>query len=680
MVMKYRLTQFIALLVVFALVASVQAQATTTTTASKSGYIIVGLYPHADFSADPVFGSVPLVVVFTDKSGGSTPRTYLWNFGDGKTSTDMNPTHTYGAAGSYTVTLTITNSYGSDTMTKENYIRAGVAPIADFGANPMSGNLPLSVVFTDLSSGNPTTWAWDFGDGTTSTVQNPSHTYTLSGVFTVSLTVTNAYGTATKVKTGFISSGMAPATDFTATPQAGSVPLSVKFTDASQGGPTAWSWDFGDGSTATDRNPTHIYTRAGVYTVKLTASNAYGAQTATKASFITAGAVPVADFTSDVRTVKVPGLVNFLDRSQNGPTAWTWNFGDGSSSTVQNPNHTYTTPGVYAVTLTASNTYGSDTNTKPAYINAGIAPKAAFSSDATTFAIPHLVEFTDQSTGNPTSWSWNFGDGTISTNENPYHNYQTAGYYTVSLTVSNAFGTDTTTKTGYINAGGGPVADFSASPTAVKVPGTVAFTDLSMGNPTSWSWDFGDGSTSSQPNPSHTYTVAGTYTVSLTVRNPYGMDKKTKTAFISAGAKPSADFTADERVGTAPFTVQFTDLSMGNPTTWAWDFGDGTTSTEQNPSHVYKNEGAYDVTLTVSNAFGTDTETKTGSMTTGATGMSTPVPTPTKAATPVMTAPPTAVATAVPTTAAPQETQMPGFEGVLAISGLAALVYLAKRH
>ncbi|HUK39380.1 MAG TPA: hypothetical protein VLV30_09720, partial [Methanomicrobiales archaeon] len=87
--MKYRLTQFIALLVVFALVASVQAQATTTTTASKSGYIIVGLYPHADFSADPVFGSVPLVVVFTDKSGGSTPRTYLWNFGDGKTSTDM---------------------------------------------------------------------------------------------------------------------------------------------------------------------------------------------------------------------------------------------------------------------------------------------------------------------------------------------------------------------------------------------------------------------------------------------------------------------------------------------------------------------------------------------------------------------------------------------------------------
>ena len=441
MVMKYRLTQFLALLVVFALVASVQAQATTTTTASKSGYIIVGLYPHADFSADPVFGSVPLVVVFTDKSGGSTPRTYQWNFGDGSTSTDMNPTHTYSAAGSYTVTLTITNSYGSDTMTKENYIRVGIAPIADFGANPMSGNLPLSVVFTDLSTGNPTTWAWDFGDGVTSTQQNPSHTYTLSGVYTVSLTVTNAYGTATKVKTGFISTGMAPATDFTASPQAGAIPLTVKFTDASKGGPSAWSWDFGDGSTSTDRNPTHIYTRAGVYTVMLTASNAYGTQTATKTSFISAGAVPVADFTSDTRTVKVPGLVNFMDRSQNGPTSWSWNFGDGSSSMMKNPNHTYTTPGVYAVTLTVSNTYGSDTNTKPAYINAGIAPKAAFSSDATTFAVPHLVQFTDKSTGNPTSWSWNFGDGTMSTDANPYHNYQVAGYYTVSLTVTNAFGT-----------------------------------------------------------------------------------------------------------------------------------------------------------------------------------------------------------------------------------------------
>jgi PKD repeat protein len=679
MVMRERFTKFIVLLAVLALVASVQAQ-TPTSTASQSGYIIVGLYPHADFSADPVFGSVPLVVAFTDRSSGSTPRAYQWDFGDGGTSTAMNPTHTYTAAGVYTVTLTITNAYASDKMEKAGYIRVGIAPLADFAASPLSGNLPLSVAFTDMSTGNPTTWSWDFGDGVTSTQQNPSHTYTLAGIYTVSLTVTNAYGTATKVKTGFISTGMPPAADLSATPQAGAIPLTVKFTDTSKGGPTAWSWDFGDGSSSTDRNPTHIYMRVGVYTVSLTASNAYGTRTSTKPAFISAGAVPVSDFSSDVRTVKVPGVVNFVDRSQNGPTSWSWSFGDGSTSSAMNPNHTYTTPGIYAVSLTVANSYGSDTESKPAYINAGIGPTADFGADMAVFAVPHLVQFADRSTGNPTSWSWNFGDGTHSTDRNPYHNYATPGSYTVSLTVANAFGTDTATKTGFINAGGAPVADFGASPTAVMVPGSVQFTDMSTGNPTTWSWDLGDGSASSQKNPVHVYTVAGTYTVSLTVRNGYGADKKTKAAFINAGARPKADFTADERVGTAPFTVQFTDLSTGNPTTWSWDFGDGGTSTEQNPSHVYKNEGAYDVTLTVTNAFGTSTEKKTGTMAPGATGVTTPKATPTAAATLRTTVSSSTPATAAPTTVAPPETPMSGFEGALAVSGLAALVYLAKRQ
>ena len=388
----------------------------------------------------------------------------------------------------------------------------------------------------------------------------------------------------------------------------------------------------------------------------------------------------MADFSSDVRTVSVPGLVNFVDRSMNAPTSWSWSFGDGSGSSAMNPNHTYTVPGIYTVTLTATNIYGSDTQTKPAYINAGTGPKADFSADNNVFAVPHSVQFTDKSTGNPTTWSWSFGDGTVSADRSPVHNYNLAGSYTVSLTVTNAFGINTATKTGFINAGGAPAADFSATPTSVMVPGTVAFTDLSTGNPSSWSWDFGDGAVSSQRNPTHIYTVAGTYTVSLTVRNGYGADKATKAAFINAGAKPVADFTVDSRSGTAPFTVKFTDLSTGNPTTWSWDFGDGTTSTEQNPGHVYQKEGAYDVTLTVSNAFGTDTEMKTGTMAPGATGMTTPVATPTAVATQQVTAPPAQGTTAQATTEVPQATPMPGFEGALAISGLAALIYLAKRH
>jgi PKD repeat protein len=204
----------------------------------------------------------------------------------------------------------------------------------------------------------------------------------------------------------------------------------------------------------------------------------------------------------------------------------------------------------------------------------------------------------------------------------------------------------------------------------------VAFTDASKGRPTSWSWDFGDGSSSTTPSPVHTYTQAGTYSVTLTVRNAYGSDTETKAGLVIAGGKPVADFTVNERIGVAPFTVTFTDLSTGNPTSWQWDFGDGTTSTEQNPTHVYEREGAYDVTLTVSNSYGTDTEEKTGTTAPLATG-TTPGATPTQAGTQATTA---AMTTTGTTTAGAQRTPLPGFEGALAITGLAALAYLAKRR
>ncbi|HMK15541.1 MAG TPA: PKD domain-containing protein, partial [Methanomicrobiales archaeon] len=264
-----------ALLLAFALIGLVHAQGTGST-ATESGYIIVGLYPVADFVANPVSGAPPLAVAFTDRSGGSTPRTYQWDFGDGGTSVLANPAHTYAAAGVYTVTLTITNSYGSDSEKKSEYIRVGQGPVADFTALPQNGPLPLPVVFTDLSSGNPTTWKWDFGDGGRSTDQNPAHTYTKAGTYGVTLTVTNAFGSSTKTKAGFITAGSPPTADFTALPKTGPVPLAVKFADASTGRPTSWSWNFGDGATSTAASPSHIYTKQGVYTVTLTVKNAYG--------------------------------------------------------------------------------------------------------------------------------------------------------------------------------------------------------------------------------------------------------------------------------------------------------------------------------------------------------------------------------------------------------------------
>ena len=363
MVRRERLTQLLAILVAIAMIGSVQAQGTTST-ASQGGYIVVGLYPVADFSANPVSGAPPLAVAFTDKSGGSTPRTYQWNFGDGGTSTAANPSHTYAAAGVYAVTLTITNSYGTDSETKPNFVSVGMGPVADFIGTPQNGMLPLAVTFQDKSTGNPATWRWDFGDGAISNAQNPAHTYTKAGTYGVTLTVTNAFGTSTKTKAGYITAGLPPTADFTSGTRAGPAPLTVAFADASKGRPTSWAWDFGDGSTSTAVNPAHTYAKAGTYAVTLTVKNAYGSDTETKAGFVTAGGVPNADFTADERRGVKPFTVMFTDLSTGNPTSWKWDFGDGSTSTEQNPVHVYQAEGAYDVTLTVSNSYGSDTEKK----------------------------------------------------------------------------------------------------------------------------------------------------------------------------------------------------------------------------------------------------------------------------------------------------------------------------
>jgi serine protease len=167
-------------------------------------------------------------------------------------------------------------------------------PVAAFSGTPTSGTYPLTVTFTDASTYTPTSWSWDFGDGSTSTVQNPSHIYTAAGTFTVALTATNAYGSNTLTKTGYITvtapNTNPPVAAFSGTPTSGTIPLTVTFTDASTNTPTSWSWNFGDGSTSTVQNPSHIYTTAGTYSVALTATNAYGSNTLTKSSYITASA------------------------------------------------------------------------------------------------------------------------------------------------------------------------------------------------------------------------------------------------------------------------------------------------------------------------------------------------------------------------------------------------------
>lgn len=163
---------------------------------------------------------------------------------------------------------------------------------------------------------------------------------------------------------------------------------------------------------------------------------------------------PVANFIGSPVSGTVPLTVNFTDLSSNTPTSWSWNFGDGGTSTLQNPSHQYTATGTYTVTLTATNAYGSDGETKTSYITVNTlqAPVAAFTASATTIVKNSSVTFTDQSTNSPTSWSWTFNGGTPSTStaQNPTVTYSTAGTYSVTLTATNAAGSNTLTKTNYI--------------------------------------------------------------------------------------------------------------------------------------------------------------------------------------------------------------------------------------
>lgn len=653
----------------------------------SAGYIQVGLQPVAAFSVYYPSNAIPLMATFYDQSTGSAPLSYHWDFGDGATSTDQNPKHNYISTGPYTVTLTVTNSYGSDSITKKDVISPGLGPRADFTVSPASGTVPLPVLFTDASSGNPTRWLWEFGDGATSNVQNPVHVYAAGGRYSVTLTASNDYGASSTTKAGVVTAIKSLKAGYIADPATGKVPLTVSFTDTSRGSPTSWLWIFGDGATSQVQNPVHTFSSAGVYDVSLTVANAADKDTAIQS--VNAGGVPGVNFTADKTQAAVSENIQFTDTSTNSPGQWLWDFGDGVSATVQNPAHQYLVKGIYTVTLTAVNDNGKATEIKKDYINVGMAPIADFISDSQTIGVPGRVQFIDRSQQYPTSWLWNFGDGATSSDESPVHVYKTAGSYTVTLTATNNAGSNTKIANNYINAGLGPIVAFSANPLSGQTGSFIKFTDQSTNTPTSWLWEFGDGMTSADQNPYHQYNRAGTFTVTLTAVNDYSWGRAIKTGYITiagpavaatpaptpaANLKPVADFTVDQRVGTTPFIVKFKDLSQNNPVTWAWEFGDGGTSTDQNPVHVYKNEGVYNVSLTVGNQYGRDTRYANGlePATTVTAVQTTVVSTPVQT-TAVQT--PSMAMTAQPTTAAP----LSPLGGIFAVCLAGVLVLLARR-
>jgi len=262
---------------------------------------------------------------------------------------------------------------------------------------------------------------------------------------------------------------------------------------------------------------------------------------------------PIANFLHSADTINQGSSIIFSDLSTNNPTKWKWNFGDGDSSLIQNPSHTYLIPGNYSVSLIVSNNFGSDTLVKPKLITVNsLKPEADFSSNLSNINQGEAIVFTDQSTNSPTNWLWDFGDGSTSVVENPTHTFLSPGTYTVSLTVSNDYGSSTKTKQNYIVVNSLiPLADFNANKTSIIEGESIIFSDLSTNSPTSWAWDFGDGNTSSDQNPEHIYTASGMYSVALIAANNFGSDTILKNNYIEVIEE------ADPQLSVTPVSLNF---------------------------------------------------------------------------------------------------------------------------
>jgi len=250
------------------------------------------------------------------------------------------------------VSIDILNGEVSD-VSFQDLIPTINIPIASFTYSDQGQG---TVDFTDQTLNQPTSWMWDFGDSNTSIMQNPSHSYASAGMYNVCLTATNSAGSDTYCQMLDISLATVPVAAFTYTDQGQG---EVDFLDQSSNQPTSWFWDFGDSNTSTMQNPSHTFATSDMYNVCLTATNSAGPDTNCQMIDIEIVVAPVASFTY---TDQGQGAVDFMDQSSNQPAVWMWDFGDGNTSTMQNPSHTFAISGMYNVCLTVTNIAGSDTN------------------------------------------------------------------------------------------------------------------------------------------------------------------------------------------------------------------------------------------------------------------------------------------------------------------------------
>lgn len=563
--------------------------------------VIVRPLPVVNFTVDPIV-CLGNNVVFTNTS--TLISTSDWDFGDNSTSNAQNPTHTYSSIGFFDVQLIVTTAFGCQDSVKQT-IEVREPPVANFTVAPDSVCGPLLATFANLSSGVNITYDWDFGNGQTSTVQNPAPVNYLASLtsdtsYLITLSVTNYCGTVTHQESVIVMPQ--PLAIFGTDFNTGCSPFTANFASTSVGLPDSYFWDFGDGTTATTTDSlfSHVFTTGAAptdYEVMLVVYNECGSDTAYHTITVLPNSVN-AFFNTSVTSGCEDLTVSFTQYTLGG-TFYNWNFGDGNTSTAYSPTHTFTDPGTYTVALMAND--GCSFDTTEVQITVFPSPVLSFTSSPDSVCINSPFDFVNTSP-NLANSSWDFGDGSTSNLTNPSHQYGSPGNYVVTLTGTSLTNGCTAQLSQTVNVSLNPIAAFNATPLSGCMPLQVQLTNTSV-NATYSFWDFGDGNTSGLPNPTHTFINAGVYTIQLVVENSNGC-KDSVIQNITVYPLPVADFTYQSTSTCyTPTNFTFTNQSTG-AINYAWDFGDGAQSTLTNPLHTYQNPGDYTIALVATNQYG----------------------------------------------------------------------------
>ncbi|MEA3443972.1 MAG: PKD domain-containing protein, partial [Bacteroidota bacterium] len=491
--------------------------------------------------------------------------------------------------------------------------------------NIISGGINTTVDFYDTSSagtGTITSWTWDFGDGNTSTLQDPTHVYASAGFYQVCLDIFTSDSCSSFFCDYILVGDSFPTNNCQAdffytnfqTPTGNN--NTVEFIDysfSSAGTIVSWAWDFGDGNSSTLQDPTHVYASAGFYQVCLEIFTSDSCSSTYCENIVVNVFNP-----SNCQAMFYYGMSSvspdaFTDASwaTGNILTWTWDFGDGSTSTDQNPIHQFASSGYYNVCLDITTDSGC-TSSYCEYIlyynSAGCsADFYSYSNNPGGYGLDYT--FQDMSYGNVIEWTWDFGDGTTSTLQNPTHTYSAYGVYNVCLSI---FTSDSCTSTACYDVyaidstSTGCNAYFAYGGTGgIMLPGVFVDGSTSTGNILAWFWSFGDGAYSTDQNPTHYYASSGYYNVCLDIVTDNGCaDTYCDTIYYdSTGVSwcnANFDYVFNPSINCV-YGYDFTDFSTasGNILSWTWDFDDGTTSTDQNPVHCFSATGVYHVCLEI---------------------------------------------------------------------------------